>query len=70
MITVDAAKALAKRTLSPRRYEHTLNVRRLAVRLAKKIMRMSKKQLLRRFCTTLRKKCRRTKCCSCFRTML
>lgn len=36
MITVDAAKALAKRTLSPRRYEHTLNVRRLAVRLAKK----------------------------------
>ena len=32
MITVDAAKALAKRTLSPRRDEHTLNVRRLAVR--------------------------------------
>ena len=35
MITVDTAKALARRTLSPRRYEHTLNVRRLAVRLAK-----------------------------------
>ena len=36
MITVDAAKALAKRTLSARRCEHTLNVRRLAVNLAKK----------------------------------
>lgn len=35
MITIEAAKALAKRTLSQRRYEHTLNVRRLAVRLAK-----------------------------------
>ena len=35
MITIEAAKALARRTLSQRRYEHTLNVRRLAVRLAK-----------------------------------
>ena len=35
MITIETAKSLAKRTVSPRRYEHTLNVRRLAVRLAK-----------------------------------
>lgn len=34
MITVEEAKRLAKKNLSRRRYEHTCNVRRLAVRLA------------------------------------
>lgn len=36
MITVDEAKRLAKRTLSARRYEHTLNVKKLAVELARR----------------------------------
>lgn len=36
MITQEEAKRLAKRTLSARRYQHTLNVRRLAVELAKR----------------------------------
>lgn len=36
MISLDEAKRLAKRTLSPKRYEHTLNVKKLAVELAKR----------------------------------
>lgn len=36
MITLDEAKRLAKRTLSARRYEHTLNVKKLAVELARR----------------------------------
>lgn len=36
MISVEQAKRLAKRNLSARRYEHTCNVKKLAVRLAKK----------------------------------
>lgn len=36
MITPEEAKRLAKRTLSARRYEHTLNVKKLAVELAKR----------------------------------
>ena len=35
MISVDEAKRLAKKNLSPKRYEHTCNVRKLAVKLAK-----------------------------------
>ena len=36
MITLDEAKRLAKRTLSARRYEHTMNVKKLAVELARR----------------------------------
>lgn len=36
MVTADFCKKLAKRSLSARRYEHTLNVRKLAVQLAKR----------------------------------
>ncbi len=36
MISVEEAKRLAKRTLSPKRYEHTLNVKKLAVELARR----------------------------------
>ena len=35
LISVDEAKRLAKKNLSPKRYEHTCNVRKLAVKLAK-----------------------------------
>ena len=35
MISPDEAKRLAKKNLSPRRYEHTCNVCKLAVKLAK-----------------------------------
>lgn len=35
MITVEEAKRLAKRNLSAKRYEHTCNVKKLAVQLAK-----------------------------------
>ena len=36
MITEQEAKRLAKRNLSEKRYAHTMNVRKLAVRLAAK----------------------------------
>lgn len=35
LISVDEAKRLAKKNLSPKRYEHTCNVRKLAVKLAR-----------------------------------
>ena len=46
MISIPEAKRLAKRTLSEKRYQHTLNVKKCAVKLAKKYGQSSEKAAL------------------------
>ena len=36
LMTVDEAKALVKNRLSEKRYKHTINVKKMAVKLAKR----------------------------------
>lgn len=65
LITRKEAARLAKRTLSQRRYEHTRNVEKLAVRLAERNgVSEEKSGAGRPCCTTLPKSCRKTECCS------
>lgn len=70
MISVDEAKRLAKKNLSPKRYEHTCNVRKLAVKLAKAHGADEKKQRWPRCCTISQRSCRGTDYCRYLQKML
>ena len=43
LMTVDEAKALVKSRLSEKRYKHTINVKKMAVKLANAMARMRKR---------------------------
>ena len=62
-MTEQKARRLAKKRLSAKRYQHTLNVRRMAVKLAKRWGADPEKAALAAFCTTPQKSCRGRKCC-------
>lgn len=70
LISVDEAKRLAKKNLSPKRYEHTCNVRKLAVKLARPTARTKRKQRWPRCCTISQRSCRGTDYCRYLQKML
>ena len=70
LMTVDEAKALVKSRLSEKRYKHTINVKKMAVKLAKRYGADEEKAALAALCTTARKNCPRQRCCRFLLTML
>ena len=61
LMTVDEAKALVKSRLSEKRYKHTINVKKMAVKLAKRYGADEE---------TARKNCPRQRYCRFLLTML
>lgn len=62
-MTEQKARRLAKKRLSAKRYQHTLNVRRMAVKLAKRWGADPEKAALAALLHIPQKSCRGRKCC-------
>ncbi len=69
-MTCEEAKKIVKPRLSEKRWTHTKNVKKMAVKLAKQWGADRKKPLWRQFCMILPKKCPKRSCCRFLLIML